>query len=546
MEFLGMKKKERAAGYPRVSDEHLKDSPTLESQEKAIREYCETCTYDLEDQHVYPEAMTAYMKPYHERPQFMKMIAAAKRREFDVLVVSEFSRLSRRQIEQAIIIDMLQKYGVRVESVTEKFDDSPVGIFMRNVFAFIAEVEREKTFWRTTRGIRDRCQDGKVLSGRGRAMYGYKWVDTKDYTRAHYELNLDVICIDATDEVWTEVKIVVFIYDRCIAGESIRGIAKTLTAMGIPTRNGKSYWQAGTVGQILENEAYTGKATAFRWKRDAKKGKNGYSVIRPEEEQIVLPDGIIPRIIDPDIFQAVQEKVDRNKEEAARNNKWPKDVLLRSGLVRCSICGAVLRVKNVHGSRKTNLRLNRYVCEGKPGVAKHTVNIGAKTLDEATWAFAVKYILHPDLVRKRVAELRGQAQVQIDREAIEKIVAGIKKKMKNLYALAQDATDDDTIDSLKALLHDLERQKREAEAMLYEAEEEEEKMQELNKALDTFETWAQKTREVLTDPTYVPTYEEKRLACKILGIRVTVWPMNGEKRYDITLAPPSIVSLLCG
>lgn len=103
-----------------------------------------------------------------------------------------------------------------------------------------------------------------------------------------------------------------------------------------------------------------------------------------------------------------------------------------------------------------------------------TITIGAKTLDEATWAFAVKHILHPGLVRERVTELRGQAQVHVDREAIEKIVAGIKKKMKNLYALAQDATDEDTIDSLKALLHDLERQKREAEAMLFESEEEEE------------------------------------------------------------------------
>ena len=170
MEFLGMKKKERAAGYPRVSDENLKDSPTIESQEKAIREYCENCTYDLEARFIYSEAMTAYMKPYHERPQFMRMIAAAKRREFDVLVVTEFNRLSRRQVEQAMIIDMLQKYGVRVESVTEKFDDSGVGTFMRNVFAFIAEVEREKTFWRTARGMRDRMVEGHVLSGRGAAL----------------------------------------------------------------------------------------------------------------------------------------------------------------------------------------------------------------------------------------------------------------------------------------------------------------------------------------------------------------------------------------
>jgi hypothetical protein len=77
MEYLGMNRKERAASYPRVSDENLVDSKTLESQAKANREYCEQKGYELDVANEYPEAMTAYMKPYHQRPQFMKMIAAA-------------------------------------------------------------------------------------------------------------------------------------------------------------------------------------------------------------------------------------------------------------------------------------------------------------------------------------------------------------------------------------------------------------------------------------------------------------------------------------
>lgn len=350
---------------------------------------------------------------------------------------------------------------------------------------------------------------------------------------------------DKDGQPWTEVRVVVFIYELSSSGNSIRNIARILTTMGIPTRKGKTYWQAGTIGQILSNEAYTGRAKAFPWKRDPKKGKHGYSVHRPEEEHIVLPDGVIPRIIDPDVFQVVQEKLSCNKEEAAQNNKWPKDVLLRAGIIRCGICGAALRVKNVHGGHNGTLRLNRYVCDGKPGVAKHTVNIGAKTLDEATLEYVLKHIMNPKLVRERVMELRGQAQVQVDREAIEKIIAVIRKKMKNLYMLAQDATDDDTIDSLKALMHDLERQKREAEAMLFESEEEEEKIRELNEAIDKFEEWAYKAAELLHDPGFL-TYEKKRQACQILGIRVKVWPVDAEKRYEITIAPPSIVSLLCG
>lgn len=540
-----MKRKERAAGYPRVSDESLKDSPTLESQEKAIREYIEKHGYDFEEKHMYPEAMTAYLKPYHERPIFMEVVSAAKRREFDVLVVTEFSRLSRRQIEQAIIIDMFNKYGIRVESITENFDGSPIGIFMRNVFAFIAEVEREKTFWRTTRGMRDRMIEGQVLSGRGAALYGYKWVDTDDYTRAYYELNLDIICV-IDGEAWTEVQVVVYIFDLALSGYSLKAIARRLTDLGVPTRKGKSYWQPGTVGHLLANEAYTGIAKVMKWKRDPKKGKNGYSVHRPEDEHITLPDGVIPRIIDPDVFAAVQEKLERNKEEASRNNKWPKDVLLRAGHVRCGVCKAKLRVKNVHGSHNGTLRLNRYMCDKQVGVPKHAVNIGAKTLDEAAWEFAMQYVIDPSLIRTKIEELRAQAKVHIDTESVERIIAGIKKKLKNLCTLAQDATDDDTLDSLKALMHDLERQKHEAEAMLYEVSEEEETMKEVNEAIDRFEVWAANVRSYFFDPEYIPTYEEKRLAIKILGVQATVWPVGGQQRYELTLAPPSIVSLLCG
>jgi Recombinase len=260
--------------------------------------------------------------------------------------------------------------------------------------------------------------EGQVLSGRGAPLYGYKWVDTDDYTRACYELNLAIICvIDA--EAWTEVKVVVYIFDLALSGYSLKAIARRLTDLGIPTRKGKSYWQPGTVGHLLANEAYTGIAKAMKWKRDPKKGKNGYSVHRPEDEHIILPDGIIPRIIDPDVFAVVQEKLAQNKEEAARNNKWPKDVLLRAGHVRCGVCQAKLRVKNVHSGHNGTLRLNRYMCSKEVGVPKHTVNIGAKTLDEAAWDFAMQYIIDPSLIRTRIEVLRAQANVHIDTESVE-------------------------------------------------------------------------------------------------------------------------------
>src|SRR6266487_4833504 len=123
-EYLLMEKAKRyvrCAGYPRNSDPRKKDSATLESQEKEIRRYIESQKdegYVLEEGCMYPEAMTAYMLPYRERPQLMKLLEDARRGKFGVLVVTEYSRLSRRMSEQAVIISILEDMGVQVESVT--------------------------------------------------------------------------------------------------------------------------------------------------------------------------------------------------------------------------------------------------------------------------------------------------------------------------------------------------------------------------------------------------------------------------------------------
>ena len=88
------------------------------------------------------------------------MLAAAKRHEFDVLVISEIRALSRRQVEVFVIYDTLQKYGVRLETVQEKFEDSAMGRLVLSLRAAYAEIEREQSFLRMQRGKKDRIEIG--------------------------------------------------------------------------------------------------------------------------------------------------------------------------------------------------------------------------------------------------------------------------------------------------------------------------------------------------------------------------------------------------
>jgi len=112
------------------------------------------------------------------------MRAAARERAFDVVVVYCYDRLARDQVHQAVIIDDLEHHYVKIESVTENFDDSALGQFMRNTYAFAAQLEHEKILERTERGRLERAQQGKLVGG-GIPLYGYCW--KKDHSK--YEID---------------------------------------------------------------------------------------------------------------------------------------------------------------------------------------------------------------------------------------------------------------------------------------------------------------------------------------------------------------------
>ena len=81
--------------------------------------------------------------------------------------------LSRSQIDTGILIDRIESAGARLELVTEDFERSATGTFLRNGKAFVAELEREKIRERTSRGKAARTAGGKYPAV-GRPPYGYR------------------------------------------------------------------------------------------------------------------------------------------------------------------------------------------------------------------------------------------------------------------------------------------------------------------------------------------------------------------------------------
>ena len=90
--------------------------------------------------------------------------------------------------------------------------------------------------------------------------------------------------------------------------------------------------------------------------------------------------------------------------------------------------------------------------------------------------------------------MREENKPVVNTEDVAQTIETIKRKMANLYRLAMEATSDDTIETLKGLMHDLEKKMREAEAMLYDIEEDDEERAALEEEIIRFEKWVEKVQ----------------------------------------------------
>lgn len=163
----------RAAIYVRVSTDRQEENGTsLDTQEEKCLEYCSARKYRVNQKHIYKDVWTG--TEYLERPELTRLRDDARNGLFDVVVIYAFDRLARKQVHQAVIVEDLRRSEVSIESVTENFDDSAVGQFLRNAAAFAAELEHEKIRERTQRGRMQKLRKGQLL-GAGVAPYGYDW-----------------------------------------------------------------------------------------------------------------------------------------------------------------------------------------------------------------------------------------------------------------------------------------------------------------------------------------------------------------------------------
>ena len=425
-------------------------------------------------------------------------------------------RLSRKQTHLAILADELEHAGVRLEFVTERFEETAVGEFIRNAKAFAAEIEREKIAERTVRGRIERVKAGKLIPG-GKPLYGYQWKDA----------GKGQLVEDAAT-----APIVRRIFAEATAGRPLRQIVAGLNHDGVATPAGQmTSWHASTVSGILHKPAYKGEAYGWGLR---KAGVNPQSF--DPTKAIRMPDGTIPALVDAATWEAVHGILARNKARAIRSAKNPESALLRGGFVRCGYCGHTMR------ARPTSKGTAEYACNYaayQPGACRgHTIR--THILDAAVWERASAILTNPHVVAKEVQRLRAEDPTVGDIATVDRALAQVTRQRSNLARSIALVDDSEAAAPLVSQLRELAERERQLIAERVQIELRRDAWNESTVTLDGVVSWCGTVAANLNSL----SYQQKRLALDALGFSVTLYHMDHEPRFitHAAIQPPLVSS----
>lgn len=537
-----------------------------EAQERVIREkLIEPLGLILnEEKHVIHDTYTGL--EYRYRAALDNILRMAERREFDVLCLDVLDRgLGRKGVSREVFRGQLRELGIHIlstEPSDHADDDSLEGQLMRLLKGYKAEEEINDFVRRSKNAIRHKAlgdpQKGippKVVGNTAR-LYGYKYVLSSKGKRETLEPNYDVVWVDSKGVVWTEVRVVIFLF-RCAKRRiPLRTIARRLNDIGVPppcvskgtkfTSKGvqaeKLIWQTGTVSRMLRHTGYSGKEVINKYRTAKVPGKKWRQYTQTsQEEQIIVP---IPALVNEELQAEVLKNLEQNRRWASRNNTGPL-ALMRGGLAKCGNCGRNLALQRRYGYYKPGPEEQRlhvfYRCGSKSHGTLHKCKgcyVSVITLDSAVWEKALEIIRDPSIVDAEIARRKSDDPTASRRKQINKELASITAERDDLQAtllrmIRERKLDRNTENVLSNRLKELEKLEYEFNSELLDDDKVHRQWEATQREIEKLHKKCEVMRKRLSDPTYEPSYETKRELIEFFGIVAIVWDNEHKPKFKI-------------
>ena len=413
------------AGYCRISvdDELDRDNVSIENQKAILQDFVKqkfpgsTLTfYEDRDRSGYT---------FEQRESYQAMRKELMAHRYDILLIKDFSRFSRRNSRGLVELEDLRDAGVRIISIGDGIDFPNDDDWLKIQFQFlINEMPVTDTSKKVRNVIRRRQADGKWICA---APYGY-------LINARQEFEI----------VPTEAEIVRTIFRLYNEeGWGYKKIANYLTEQGVPTprmaerdrkeaagmeyrRAVKSAWAIVTVQGILDNDFYIGTLRQSKYTRQKINGKD---IRQDEAEQIVIERHHQP-ILEYRTFAITRAL--REKRSTAHYRGIKKYNNVYSGFLSCGDCGAPMFAMS-RSDLKPAYTCGTYHRRGRAGCTSH--HIRADKLDELLKCYIRQVMDHSaDMLEQLNGDLEREQQdvAETERSAdhLAVVLADLQEELK--------------------------------------------------------------------------------------------------------------------
>lgn len=375
--------------YARYSS-YKQTEQSIEGQLATCYDYAKRNGYTVINEYI-DEAVTGTSD---NRPSFQKMIEDSNKKNFNAVIVYQLDRFARDRYVSARYKHKLKQNNVRVFSARENIAEDASGVLMESVLEGMAEYYSRELGQKVERGMK--INASKFLYIGGCITLGFKIIDKK-YTLDDETAPITLNAYKMYDNDHTIIEIQEYVNNqlRIIDRRYVSGKKKGELVQ----------YSKGAIRNLL-----------------ADKRCKGTYIYKDME----TPD-VIPKIVDIDLFNRVQERLERNKHSPARL-KTTNDYILTTKLF-CGKCKDMM--VGVCGTSRTEKRYAYYSCN----------NSRKKLCDKKN-------------VKKEYIEnlVVNEARNILTDENIDKI-------SKTIIKLAEKEKDSTNLKKLETLLKENERQK---------------------------------------------------------------------------------------
>ena len=391
------------AGYTRISvdDELDRDNVSIENQKAIIQDFVKqkfpgsTLTfYEDRDRSGYT---------FEQREGYQAMRRGLMSHQYDILVVKDFSRFSRRNSRGLVELEDLRDAGVRIISIGDNIDFPNDDDWLKIQFQFlINEMPVTDTSKKVKNVIKRRQADGKWICA---APYGYIVNKRQEFEIVPTEADVvRTIFRLYNEEGWGYKKIANYLTDQGVPTPRMAERDRKEAAGEEYSRTVKPVWAIVTVQGILDNDFYIGTLRQGKYTR---RKINGKDVRRDEEEQIVI-ENHHQAIIDYRTFATTRAL--REKRSTSHYRGVKKYDNTYSGFLVCGDCGAPMFSLS-RSDLKSAYTCGTYHRRGLKGCTSH--HIRADKLDELLKAYVRQVMDHSADMLERLNEDLAREQEDV-------------------------------------------------------------------------------------------------------------------------------------